>query len=505
MRFMVQRISTVTECAVSGKINGTSDRKNTFILSVRCKEISMTQEEKFNKMTTEPVPKLVGTLAVPTIISMLVSSFYNMADTYFVGKLNTSATAAVGVVFSLMAIIQAFGFLFGHGAGNFMARKLGEKNREEASLIANAGFFFCLVFGIILMTVGLIFVEPLAYFLGSTDTILPYAVDYMRIILFGSPYMMASFVLNNQMRYQGNAMYAMVGILVGAVLNIALDPVLIFGLNMGIKGAAWATIISQLVSFLLLLVATRFGGNIPITLKRNPFVFRLLPEICLGGLPSLCRQGIASISVILLNTSARDLAFAHAGGTDAILYADAAIAGMSIVSRITMFANSALIGFGQGFQPVCSFNYGAKIYKRVKESFWFCVKTSFIFLIVVAVLGFIFAPGLVQLMRDGDALVSQIGSFALRAQCITFPLNAWIVMCNMLLQACGQSFSASLVASCRQGICFIPMLYILPALFDFTGLMIAQPVADVFTLVISMGFGLYFLRKLQDTSITGGE
>ena len=457
----------------------------------------MTQEEKYIKMTTEPVPKLVGTLAVPTIISMLVSAFYNMADTYFVGKINTSATAAVGVVFSLMAIIQAFGFLFGHGTGNFMARKLGEKNREEASKIANAGFFFCLIFGVILMILGLIFVEPLAYFLGSTDTILPYAVDYMRIILLGSPYMMASFVLNNQMRYQGNAMYAMIGILVGAVLNIALDPLLIFAFDMGIKGAAWATIISQAISFLLLLGATRFGGNIPITLRSNPFVFRLLPEICAGGLPSLCRQGIASVSVILLNTSARDLAFAHASGEEAILYADAAIAGMSIVSRITMFANSALIGFGQGFQPVCSFNYGAKIYNRVKESFWFCVKTSFVFLVVIAVLGYLFAPGLVAMMREDDAQVAEIGSYALRAQCLTFPLNAWIVMCNMLLQACGQSFSASLVASCRQGICFIPVLYILPVLFDFTGIMIAQPVADVFTLLVSLVFGLWFLKKLD--------
>lgn len=465
----------------------------------------MTQEEKFIKMTTEPVPKLVGTLAVPTIISMLVSSFYNMADTYFVGKLNTSATAAVGVVFSLMAVIQAFGFLFGHGAGTFMARKLGEQDREEASRIGNAGFFFCLVFGVILMVLGLIFVEPLAYFLGSTDTILPYAVDYMRIILLGSPFTMASFVLNNQMRYQGNAIYAMVGILVGAVLNIALDPLLIFGFDMGIKGAAWATIISQFISFLLLLGATRFGGNIHITLKRNPFVFRLLPEICAGGLPSLCRQGIASISVILLNTSARDLAFAHANGVDAVLYADAAIAGMSIVSRITMFANSTLIGFGQGFQPVCSFNYGAKIYGRVKESFWFCVKTSFVFLIAMAALGYIFAPGLVEMMREDDALVTQVGTFALRAQCITFPLNAWIVMCNMLLQACGQSFSASLVASCRQGICFIPMLYILPLFFDFTGIMVAQPVADVLTLGISMIFGLLFLKKLQQQSIQEGD
>lgn len=467
--------------------------------------MGMDQEQKFVKMTTEPIPKLVGSLAVPTIISMLVSSFYNMVDTYFVGKLNTSATAAVGVVFSLMAVIQAFGFLFGHGTGNYMARKLGEKNREEASKIANTGFFSCLIFGIILMIAGLIFVEPLAYFLGSTETILPYAVDYMRIILLGSPYMMASFVLNNQMRYQGNAMYAMIGIIVGAVLNIALDPLFIFAFDMGIQGAAWATIISQAISFLLLLGATRFGGNIPIALHKNSFDLRLLPEICAGGLPSLCRQGIASVSVILLNTSARDIAMAQADAVNGILYADAAIAGMSIVSRITMFANSALIGFGQGFQPVCSFNYGAKIYKRVKESFWFCVKTSFVFLIAITILGFIFAPQLVALMRNDDMLVIEIGTFALRAQCLTFPFNAWIVMCNMLLQACGQSFSASLVASCRQGICFIPMLYILPAFWELQGIMVAQPVADVFTLLISMIFGLWFLKKLEKPIILDEE
>ena len=458
----------------------------------------MTQEEKFIRMTTEPIPKLVGSLAVPTIISMLVTSFYNMVDTYFVGKINTSATAAVGVVFSLMAVIQAVGFLFGHGSGTFMARKLGEKDRETASAISNAGFFFCLAFGLVFMITGLFFVEPLAYFLGATDLSFPYAVDYMRIILLGSPYMMASFVLNNQMRYQGNAMYAMIGIIVGAVLNIALDPLLMFVFDLGIKGAALATIISQAVSFLLLLAATHFGGNIPITLRKNPFSFQLLPKIISGGFPSLCRQGIASISVMLLNTSARDIALAQAGTTDALVYADAAIAGMSIVSRITMFANSALIGFGQGFQPVCSFNYGAKIYDRVKESFWFCVKVSLVFLIVTAILGYVFAPQLVGFIRDDDPLVAQIGTFALRAQCFSFPLSSWIVMCNMLLQACGQSFLASVVASCRQGICFIPMLYILPAFWGFTGIMIAQPVADAFTLLVSLVAGLWFLRKIKN-------
>ena len=464
----------------------------------------MTQEEKYVKMTTEPVQRLVGTLAVPTIISMLVTSFYNMVDTYFVGKINTSATAAVGVVFSLMAIIQAMGFLFGHGAGNYMARKLGEKDNEEAEIIGNAGFFFCLVFGFIFMILGLIFVEPLAYALGSTKTILPYAVDYMKIILLGCPYMMASFVLNNQMRYQGNAIYAMIGIVIGAAINIILDPLLMFAFDMGIKGAAWATVISQAVSFILLLRLTRYGGNIKISLKKNPFCFRVLPEIVKGGMPSLCRQGIASISVILLNTCAKEIAMETAKTMSSVvsleLYADAAIAAMSIVSRVTMFANSALIGFGQGFQPVCSFNYGAKLYDRVKEAFWFCVKASFLFLVAIAVLGYIFSPEIVSFFRDDDIRVTAIGTFALRAQCITFPLNAWIVMCNMMLQACGQAFIASIVALCRQGICFIPTLLILPQIFGMTGIQIAQPVADVFTLAITLLAGLHFLNKLKPQS-----
>ncbi len=468
----------------------------------------MTQEEKYVRMTTESVPKLVCSLAVPTIISMLVTSFYNMVDTYFVGKLNTSATAAVGVVFSLMAIIQACGFLFGHGAGNYMARKLGEKDREEAAIIGNAGFFFCLCFGFVFMILGLIFVEPLAYFLGSTDTILPYAVDYMRIILIGSPFMMASFVLNNQMRYQGNAMYAMWGIIAGAVVNIVLDPLLMFTLDMGIKGAAYATVTGQMVSFFLLLFLTKFGGNIRISLSKNPFCVRVLPEIIKGGMPSLCRQGIASVSVILLNICAKEIAMNEAFGMpfdmSRELYADATIAAMSIVSRVTMFANSALIGFGQGFQPVCSFNYGAKIYSRVKEAFWFCVKSSFVFLVVIAVIGYIVSPDIITFFKADDVAVKEIGAFALKAQCITFPLNAWIVMCNMLLQACGQAFVASIVALCRQGICFIPLLFILPPLLGMTGIQIAQPVADVFTLLISLVAGLAFLKKLKSESETVG-
>lgn len=447
----------------------------------------MTQEEKFIKMTTTPVPKLVGSLAIPTIISMLVTSFYNMVDTYFVGQINTEATAAVGVVFSLMAVIQAFGFLFGHGSGTYLSRKLGEKKVDEAKEIANAGFAYAVIAGVSLMVLSLIFMDPLANILGATETNVTYVKDYMGIILIGAPFVMCSFVLNNQMRYQGNAMYSMYGIMLGAVLNIGLDPLFIFVFDMGIKGAALATIVGQIASFILLLVCTRFGGNLHITLRTNPFKWSVFKEIVAAGLPSLFRQGLASLSVMLLNVSVREIAGASA---------DAAIAGMSIVSRVSMFANSALIGFGQGFQPVCSFNYGARLYDRVKEAFYFCVKVAIGFLVVISVVGFVFAPQIVWFFRQ-DELVCEIGAFALRAQTLTFPLGSWIVMCNMMLQSCGKSFMASVVASCRQGACFLPLLLVLPIFFGLTGIQIAQPIADVLTLGISLPAGIFFIKEMK--------
>ena len=440
-------------------------------------------EEKRVYMLETPVKKLVCTLAGPTILSMLITSFYNMVDTFFVGKLNTQATAAVGIVFSLMAIIQAVGFFFGHGSGNYISRKLGAKETEEAEKMAAVGFFSAFIAGAVLMVVCLIFVRPLAYALGSTETILPYTVTYLWIILLGAPAMTSSLVLNNQMRFQGSAFYAMIGIVSGAVLNMVLDPLLILVCNLGIAGAAMATTISQYVSFILLLIIIRRGGNMQIRFCNFKPNIHFYKEIIRGGMPSLCRQGLASVATICLN---------HTAG----MYGDAAIAGMSIVSRISMFANSALIGFGQGFQPVCGFNYGAGKYKRVLEAFWFCVKYAFLFLIVVGITGFIFAPGLVSLFRD-DADVIAVGTAALRYQVIAFPLNAWIVMCNMMLQSIGKGLKASIVASARQGLCFLPLILILPHFLGLTGVEICQAVSDVFTLIISVPIGLSVIREMQ--------
>ncbi len=441
-------------------------------------------EEKRIYMTEQPVEKLVCSLAVPTIMSMLVTSFYNMADTFFVGKLDTQSTAAVGVVFSLMAILQAVGFFFGHGSGNYISRKLGAGEIEEAEKMSAVGFFSSFLAGVVIMVVCLFLIRPLAYVLGSTPTILPYTVSYLRIILFGAPAMTASLVLNNQMRFQGSAFYAMIGIVSGAVINIALDPFLIFVCGMGVAGAALATTISQYLSFCFLLLMVRRGGNIRIHFRNFKPSLHFYQEIIRGGSPSLFRQGLASVATICLN---------HAAG----VYGDAAIAGMSIVNRIMMFANSALIGFGQGFQPVCGFNYGAGKYKRVLNAFWFCVRMSLVVLLGLAVLVYVFAPELVTVFRKDDPEVIAVGTAALRYTVIAFPLSSWMVMCNMMLQSIGKGLKASIVASARQGIFFLPLIAILPHFFGITGVEICQAVSDVCALSVSIPIGASVIREMR--------
>ena len=441
------------------------------------------QEQKFHQMTETPVSRLICRLALPCIISMLVTSFYNMADTFFVGMLKSnSATGAVGVVFSLMAIIQAVGFFFGHGSGNFISRELGKQNFEEASNMAATGFFSALAAGTAICVLGQLFLEPLAMLLGSTATILPYTKAYLRVILFGAPWMTSSLVLNNQLRYQGSAAYAMVGIASGAVLNIALDPLLIFTFGLGVAGAAWATIISQFVSFCLLLIGCSRGGNLHIHISRVQRTWGYYGMIVRGGLPSLARQGLASVATICLNRAIRP-------------YGDAAIAAMGVVQRITMFGGSAMIGFGQGFQPVCGFNYGAKLYQRVKDGFGFCVKSSTVFLLAVSTLGFIFAPQLIALFRD-DPEVIACGTAALRFQCVTFFTTGWTVMSNMMLQTIGKTGPATFLAMARQGIFFIPLIYLLSHCLGLVGVQMTQSAADCLAFLCAIPLSRRALKEL---------
>lgn len=450
---------------------------------------SQTQEEKVKYMTTAPIPGLVSKMAIPTIISMLVTSFYNMVDTLFVGQLNTQSTGAVGVAFSAMTLIQAMGFFFGHGSGNYISRKLGERKYEDAEKMAATGFFSAVLVGILIGVCGILLIRPLALILGSTKTILPYAVSYLRIIFVGTPFIMGSFVLNNQMRFQGNASDAMKGIVSGAVLNIILDPVFIFALHMGVGGAALATVVSQAASFAILLYMNQTKAAIRVNRKQFTPTKYYFANIFKGGIPSLCRQGIGSVATICLN-----LAAGNYGGT----VADAAIAAMGVVSRISMFANSALIGFGQGFQPVCGTNYGAGKYDRVREAYYFCVKVGTAALLVISLAGFFFAGPIISLFQK-DVQVVEIGVVALKAQCLVFSLNAWIVMCNMMLQTIGLALKASIVSSARQGIFFIPLIFIMPYFLGLLGVQLCQMTADIFTFILSLFLGKSVLKDLKET------
>ena len=441
------------------------------------------RDEKYARMIEAPVERLVCELAVPTISIMLISAFYNMADTYFVGSIGTSATGAVGVSFSLMAFIQAVGFFFGHGSGNYISRQLGAKNWDRASSMAATGFLSAMITGALMALFGLSYLVPFARFLGATETILPYACDYLFYILIGAPWMTGSLVLNNLLRFQGSAFYGMIGMISGAVLNVALDPLFIFVFGMGVGGAALATIISQFVSCTLLLIGCTRKGNISIKLKNFSPSFFAYKEIVRGGLPSLFRQGFASVAFICINQVA--------GG-----YGDAVIAAVSIVHRVFLFASSALVGFGQGFQPVCGFNYGARRYDRVKRAFWFCMRTSSMVLLVLAVVGYFFAPGIVALFRD-DAEVIRVGTLALRLQCVTFPLMGWVLLNNMMLQTIGKAVRASILALTRQGLFLVAALSILTPPLGVLGIQLSQPASDVATFLLAIPLGVSVLKEMN--------
>lgn len=447
------------------------------------------QEQKFIQMTQAPVKPLICKLAVPTIVSMMITSIYNMADTFFVGQLGgggdgaTSAAGAVGVVFPLMAVIQAVGYFFGQGSGNYISRQLGAKHQEEAERMAATGFFSALGAGLIILIAGQLLRSPLCRLLGATDTIYPYAMSYMSIVLCGAPYMTAALVLNNQLRLQGNATYAMVGLTSGGLLNIALDPLFIFGLNMGISGAALATVLSQLVGFILLLVGMFRSGGIRVRWKLFSPSLARYRAMSSGGLPSLCRQGLGSVATTCLNVAAKP-------------YGDAAIAAITIVTRVAQFASSALIGFGQGYQPVCGFNYGAKRYDRVTKGFWFCVWVSTIVFTALAALGLIFAPYIIAIFRDDPAVI-QVGTATLRFQCLSFPLWGWMTICNMMLQNIAKTLPASLLSAARQGLFFIPFILLFPHLWGLLGVEMCQAVADACSFIMALVVTIPVLRELS--------
>ncbi len=446
---------------------------------------------QFDKMTKTPVSRLIIKLSIPAIISMMVTNVYNLVDTAFVGQLGNSASGAVGIVFGFMAVLQAIGFMFGNGSGSIISRLLGAKNTEQASKIASTGFFFTLLFGAVVAIISAFVLKPLVMLLGSTETISPYAQTYISYILVAAPFITASFTMNNLLRYEGKATLGMIGLIVGAVLNIAGDPILMFGLNMGIAGAGLSTCISQIVGFFVLLSMFLLHKT-QCRLSVKLIVPKFLPEIIGTGLPSLLRQGLNSLSTVVLNNCAA-------------VYGDAAVAAMSIVSRVIFFTFSFALGVGQGFQPVCGFNYGAKKYDRLKTAFYFSVMLAEIIVVVISV-GLILFPGeIVRIFRD-DNTVMEIGSRALVLQGIAQLFLPFCMITEMALQSVGKKLGASVLSTLRNGLFFIPLLLILSNVRGLSGIQEAQPLTVTLAVIPSAILAVRFFRELpKNTEQSRGE
>ena len=446
-------------------------------------------ELRYKRMTETPVPRLVLSLAVPTIISMCISAIYNIVDSWFVGHISTVATAGVGVAFAYQSLIQATGFFFGHGSGNYMSRALGARDTEGAGKMAATGFLSAFLMGLLFMALGLCFMTPLSRLLGATPDVVPYSNAYLKWILIATPFLVSQMTLNNQIRLQGNAMLAMIGIGVGMVLNIFFDWLLINRLGMGVTGAAVATLISQFISWCLLLWATTFEGNVHIRLRNFAPTLDRFREIGAGGLPSLMRQSLSSISAICMNWAAAIYAL---DGQEA-----STIAAFTVVARVMQTAMAVILGVGQGFQPVCGFNWGAKRYGRVRESYLFTIGMCVVILLVTSTLGWIFAPEIISFFRDEDPELIRIGTTVLRWQCVAFPLVGLTTPTNMLLQNIRRTGKATLLAMSRHGFAFYPTLFILPAIWGLQGLEATMATADVLTFALALPFAIGMIRELS--------
>lgn len=441
-------------------------------------------KNQFELMTKTPISKLIIKLSIPTIISMLGTTLYNLVDTAFVGTLGTSQSGAVGIVFGYMSILQAVGFLCGQGSGSQVSRKLGSQDLEGANRIASTGFFCSFFLGIIVSVLSLIFIDPLVYFFGSTVTIAPYAKTYLYFILSTAPCVVATFTLNNLLRYEGKALLGMIGLLSGGLLNIAGDAFFIFGLNMGIAGAGLSTAISQVIGFVLLLSMYLSGkAQTRISIKKASFLSRIPADIFTTGLPSLIRQALSGIGTIILNTEAAK----YAG--------DEAVAAMSIVSKVSFGLFAIALGIGQGFQPVCGFNYGAKEYGRVRKAYRFTLFLAEIILIILTSAVLCFPERIVQVFRD-DPEVIRIGTRALRLLCVAQIFLPLCMVTEMLMQVSGRKLNASLLSSLRGGLIYIPALLILGYFRGLDGVQEAQPLAYVFSAIPGIILAVLYFKKL---------
>ncbi|MDE6841038.1 MAG: MATE family efflux transporter [Oscillospiraceae bacterium] len=442
-------------------------------------------QARYIRMTTQPIPSLIVSMAVPAICSQIVTSLYNLADTYFVGSIGTSATAAPGVAMPLLMIIQAVSLMLAMGAGSLAARQLGARQEEDANRTVSTAFFLSVMVGTVIGAFSLAALEPIMVICGATPTILPYACDYAFWIILATPFYSATFVLSAVVRQEGNVRLSVIGTVAGAVVNCILDPILIFVFDLGIVGAAAATSLSQIVSFGILF-SHMVSGRCVLKLGWRCFSlrWRVLWEIFKVGAPDLFRNGLLSVANILLNNAAA-------------VYGDAPLAGMGIVTKLVNVLVMMLMGFGQGYQPMCGYCFGAKLYGRVKEGLWFSLRVCLTAMAALSAAAYLLAPGIIAVFRGDDPAVIEVGSRILRAHVAVLPLATVTVIANMLFQSCGRAAKSGMIALSRNGLLLIPMILYLPRAFQLDGVIWAQPAADVLTFAAALLMLLHELARLR--------
>ncbi len=436
-------------------------------------------------MVTEPISRVIPRMAIPTIIAFLINSIYSLADTYFVSSLGTNATAAVSVNSALDQIIMMCGSMLAIGANSYVARLLGARQKDRANRVLSTAFFLAMALGGVLLVLGTAFMTPMVRLLGATPTCEQYSIDYATYVLLAAPFMSANFVMNQCLRAEGAAMMSMIGMGFGGVLNCFLDPVFIFGLHLGVAGASMATAISKLVSFAILIFPylTR-RSLLRLSFRCIRLEKEILGEIVTVGMPSMLRSGLAVVAGILLNSLAGDIS-------------DSVLAGIGVCTKVMMFPFGVVLGFGSGFQPVAGFNWGAERYDRVEESYFYATKLAIAGAAVMGLVLGIFAPQVITLFSETDPEMQAIGALSIRLQCLALPIQAWVAVVNMFCAGLGYARYAFLLATSRQGTCFLPLLYPLAHFFGARGLASVQAVADILSVFLAVPVIIRMLKVVR--------
>lgn len=451
------------------------------------------QNKKMELLGSASIPKALLAMGIPTMIGMLVNAIYNIVDAYFVGGLGKSQMGAISIVFPLSQVIVGLGLLFGNGAASYISRLLGRGDKEKANKVASSALYSSLFLGMIIIVLSMIFLEPILKLLGATNSIMPYALTYASIYILSCIFNVFNVTMNNIVTSEGAAKTTMCALLIGAILNIALDPLFIYTFHLGVAGAAIATAISQIVSSIVYLIY--------ILKKKSVFQFQIkdcnynkevMSEILKIGIPTLIFQILTSLSISLINNAA-----GH--------YGDGAIAGMGVVTRLISMGSLTVFGFIKGFQPIAGYSYGAKKFDRLYKAIQISILWSTLFCVIFGLIVFIFSKPIVSQFTNGDAQMISIGSQALKMNGISFMLFGFYTVYSSLFLALGKGKEGFILGACRQGICFIPIILILPAIWGLNGIMYAQPIADVLSAIITVFMAIslhkqfYFMQTQTPT------